>query len=148
MPQTLAEGLVLEEYKNCRQQILEDIKWMDQLEIYCFGAVAAIYVFILTQKQPVLIKVLMFLPFAIAMVGAVRTWALDKTIGTLNDYLEQIEKKHPEIGFTAFYRANRSPVMKASRYMVWPVLPIVTLVFGLVVLICGPFWLKGAPLCP
>jgi hypothetical protein len=148
MSQTAIEGFVLEEYKSCRQQILEDIKWMDQLEIYCFGAVAAVYVFVFTQTQPVLIRVLMLIPLAIAMAGAMRTLALDKTIGILNDYLEQIEKKHPEIGFTTYYRANRSAVMKASRYMVWGFLPIVTLVFGLVVWICGPFWLKGAAPCP
>jgi hypothetical protein len=141
---SLDDELTLEEYKNCRQQILEDIKWMDQLEIYTFGAVAAVFVFIFTQKEPVLTKALIVIPFVISVVGAMRTWALDKTIFVLNNYLQDVEKRHPVIGYTQYYRDNRSQIMKNSRIFVWGVLPVFTFVLALVVWCSGPFWIKAA----
>ncbi len=140
--------LALEEYKSCRQQILEDIKWMDQLEIYAVGAVAAVYVFIFTQTRPVLIELLSLIPPFIVLAGALRTSALDKTIGVLNDYLARQEEQYPEIGFTTYYRANRSPIMKTSRYIVWGVLLFLSIGFELIVLWLGAFWLTGSFSCP
>ena len=40
----------VEEYKSCKQHIVEDIKWMDQLEVYTVGAVAAVYVFVFSES--------------------------------------------------------------------------------------------------
>jgi hypothetical protein len=136
--------LALEEYKICKQQIIEDIKWMDQLEIYTVGAVAAVYVFTFTQAKPILVEFLCFIPLFIVLAGALRTAALDRTIGVLNDYIVQILEKNPEIGFTKFYRKNRSFVMKASRYAVWGILIGLTLLFEVLVLRFGAFWARGS----
>jgi hypothetical protein len=43
-------NLLIEEYKSCRQLLADDIKWMDQLEIYTVGGIAAVYVFMFTLK--------------------------------------------------------------------------------------------------
>jgi hypothetical protein len=138
------DQLALEEYKICKQQIIEDIKWMDQLEIYTVGAVAAVYVFAFTQAKPsILVELLCAIPPFIALAGALRTAALDRTIGVINDYVVQIEEKNPQIGFTKFYRRNRSFVMKASRYAVWGLLLLLTFGFELFVFRHGAFWTKG-----
>jgi hypothetical protein len=138
------EQLILEEYKSCRQQIIENIRWMDQLEIYSVGAVAAVYVFIFTQTKPILIELLSFIPPFIVLAGALRTAAIDRTIGVLNNYIVEVEKKNPEIGFTRFYRQHRSWVMKSSRYTVWGVLLVLTFGFEFIALWLGPFWLRGS----
>ncbi len=132
--------LSIEEYKSCKQHIVEDIKWMDQLEVYTVGAVAAVYVFVFSQAKPTLAVLLCFIPPFIVLAGALRTLALDKTIGVLNDYVVELERKNPEIGFTTFYRKNRSFVMKGSRYAVWSVLLILTFGFPILVLWHGVFW--------
>jgi hypothetical protein len=137
------DPLMLEEYKTCKQQIVEDIKWMDQLEIYTVGAVAAVYVFAFSQTKPLLVELLSLIPPFILLAGALRTAALDSTIGVLNDYIVNIEDKNPQIGFTRFYRDNRSFVMKGSRYLVWATLLLLTIGFEILVLRNGPFWTKG-----
>jgi len=135
--------LSVEEYKSCKQQLIEDIKWMDQLEVYTVGAVAAVYVFVFSQAKPVLAEILCFIPPFIALAGALRTVALDQTIKVLNDYIVEVEKKNPEIGFTTFYRRHRSFVMKASRYTVWSILLILTFGFQFLVVWRGAFWIAA-----
>jgi hypothetical protein len=140
-------AFALEEYKNCRQQILDDIKWMDHLEIYSVGAVAAVYVFMFAQTKPILVELLSFIPPLIVLAGALRTSALDKTIFVLNNYLEEIEKRESAIGYTGYYRDHRSFVMKASRYLVWGVLIVLTFGFQGLLYFVGPFWIERVQPC-
>ncbi|MEA2974589.1 MAG: hypothetical protein QOF19_109 [Alphaproteobacteria bacterium] len=142
-----ASPLLLEEYKNCKQQILEDIKWMDQLEVYVVGAVATVYVFVFAQKEPTLAKLISIIPLFVVCAGALRTAALDSTIGVLNDYLVKIEKQHTDVGYTQFYRLSRSPTMKTSRYIVWGTLLFLSISFAFVTFFWGPFWLNQAAPC-
>ena len=135
--------LAIEEFKSCKQQILEDIKWMDQIEIYSVGAIAAVYVFAFTQAKPLLIEFICFIPPFIALAGALRTLALDQTIRVLNDYLVSIEGSNSTIGYTGYYRKHRSFVMKASRYVVWGTLLLLTFGFEYLVIRHGAFWTKG-----
>ena len=138
----IEEDLLLEEFKACKQHIIENIKWMDQLEIYTVGAVAVVYVFIFAQTKPLLIEALSLIRPFIALAGALRTVAIDRTIGILNDYLLRVESCHKSIQFTSFYRTNRSFVMRSSRYAVWGVLLMITFGFEILIFYVGAFWLK------
>ncbi|MEA2991111.1 MAG: hypothetical protein QOD40_31 [Alphaproteobacteria bacterium] len=133
--------LLLEEYKSCRMQILENIKWMDKLEVYTAGGIAAIYVFMFTLKKSEFVTWVAMVPFILSLAAMLRSLAIDRTIKVINDYLVHLESKYPEIGFTTFYRRNRFPMMKFSRQYVWILLiGTTTAVYG-VVRIFGPFWL-------
>jgi hypothetical protein len=132
--------LQIEEYKICKQQILDNIKSMDQLEIYSVGAIAAVFVFALSQTHAVVITFAIALSFLIASLGFVRFAALDKMIGILNDYVQTVEESTKEIGWTKYYRTKRTQYMKWSRYIVWAVLLGVTTSFLIIVLRYGPFW--------
>ncbi|MGP9810078.1 hypothetical protein ACTZWT_01050 [Rhodopseudomonas sp. NSM] len=134
-------ALLLEEYKSCRQLLADDIKWMDQLEIYTVGAVAAVYVFMFTLKANEFTTWVALVPPTICMAAALRTVAIDRTIRVINDYLENIEKLHPEIGYTTFYRKTRSPTMRHSRQYVWTLLIAATCGGYIYVRVKGPFWL-------
>ena|SRR5712692_1870363 len=133
---------MIEEYKFCKEHILENIRWMDKLEVYVVGAVAAVYVFIFSQTGAILAEFLSLIPFTIVLLGALRTIAIDQTIRVLNNYIEDIETKNPEIGFTGYYRTSRSFAMKSSRYAVWGMLLVLTLFFQILALSKGPFWLR------
>jgi hypothetical protein len=133
--------LAIEEYKFCKQLIMEDIKWMDQLEVWVVAAIAAVYLFIFTQAKSGLVIYLIFVPFLLAGAGMLRTTALDRTIGVLNDYIVILEKKYPDqIGFTGFYRRKRSLIMRISRRIVWWGLLLGTGTILAVTLYRGPFW--------
>jgi len=137
----MSNPLLIEEYKSCRQQLAENIKWMDQLEVYTVGAIAAIYVFMFTLKRSEFVTWVAMVPWILVLAAGLRTAAIDKTIGVINDYLAQLERAKPEIGFTTFYRNNRKPMMRYSRYYAWFLMFVITLgVYGATV-ISGPFWL-------
>lgn len=138
------EALRTEEYKVCKQQILENIKAMDQLEIYSVGAIAGVFVFALSQSDKNIVVLAVMLACLIALLGFLRFWALDSTIGVLNDYVQGLEKQIEKIGWTTFYREKRTTFMSWSRWIVWCVLLFLTFSFQLIVLCKGPFWVaKG-----
>ena len=137
----MSAPLQIEEYKSCRQHLAENIKWMDQLEVYTAGAIAAIYVFMFTLKRAEFVTWVAMVPWILVLAAGLRTAAIDKHLGVINDYLAQLEQANPEIGFTTFYRQNRKPMMKYSRYYTWFLMLLITFgVYGVTV-ISGPFWL-------
>ena len=134
-------NLLIEEYKSCRQLLADDIKWMDQLEIYTAGGIAATYVFMFTLKAGEFTTWVALVPCVICFAAMLRTIAIDRTIGVINDYLVSIEERYPEIGYTKFYRKNRRPTMRHSRQYVWSILLLATSGIYFAVRIKGPFWL-------
>ncbi|MGB7258342.1 MAG: hypothetical protein WBD48_09725 [Pseudolabrys sp.] len=133
--------LLIEEYKACRQLLADDIKWMDHLEIYTAGGIAAVYVFMFTLKAGEFTTWVALVPCVISFAAMLRTVAIDRTIGVINDYLITLERKYPEIGYTSFYRNNRRLTMRYSRIYVWFLLIGATIGIYLTVRIKGPFWI-------
>ena len=81
------------------------------------------------------------LPLLITFVGFLRFWALDKTIGTYNDYIRSIEYKYPKLGLTGYYRkrrdvnmASRTLTLMETRYILWGFLGIVYIIYFLFIL--------------
>ncbi|WP_047310070.1 hypothetical protein [Rhodopseudomonas palustris] len=135
-------GLKQEEYKICKQQVLENIKAMDQLEVYAVGAIAAIFVFALTQTERLIVVLAISTAFMVVVYGFVRFKALDHVIGVLNDYVEKLEDDSSNsIGWTKYYRGNRSPYMRHSRHLVWYFLGVSIFFLDLYLIACGPFWI-------
>jgi hypothetical protein len=134
------DPLAVEEYKICRQQIVENIKAMDALEIYTVGAVSAIYVFMFSQTNALIIKSASVMPFLISSLAALRFIALDRTIGLLNDYLVIREASAKTIGWIGHYRAHRTPYMRQSRNIVWLLLVGLTFVGAIAILSSGQLW--------
>ncbi len=137
--------LKIEEYKFCKQQIMENIKIMNQIEIYVIGAIAAVYVFAIAQRDIAVATSAVAIASLIALLGAVRVRALDQTIRVLNDYVQKIEKNELDIGWTSFYRQKRSRYMNWSRIVLWVSLVLLTIGCAIFVMVFGPFWIKPIP---
>jgi len=131
--------LVEEEYKLCRGLIVENIQIIEKTEVYAVGAAAATMAFCATQSGRLLVSLACWLPLIISLLGAVRFWGVDVTIGRINDYLERMEVAHPELGWTTFYRLSRPRALKSSRLIFWAILIGVSLIFAAVTVTHGPY---------
>jgi hypothetical protein len=128
----------LAEFQSLRLQILENIKAMDQNEIYMLGAVAAVYVLIFQETTAAkLVPMIIWAPCVLVLAGYLRFLALDAIIGTINNYLET---KEGTGDWVRFYRKERKPLMRESRHFFWTLVGSVTLVSAIIVSCKGVFW--------
>jgi hypothetical protein len=143
------DKLLVEEYKSCRDLIGRNIEIIERSEVYAIGATAAIAVFCLSRSasQITIAKTACWMTLLIPILGLVRFIGVDDTIDKINNYLVELEKKHPSIGWTTSYRAqNRYKILKKSRYAIWVVLIVFSIVFIGFIYCAGP--LGAAPHTP
>ena len=125
------DKLLVEEYKSCRELIAKNIDIIEKTEVYAVGASAAIFVFSLSATVRAVAIAAAWLPLVIAILGVVRFYGLDDTIDKINNHLVVLEKKYHAINWTTFYREhNKKKVLKKTRYGIWIMLIIVSLLFG------------------
>jgi len=140
--QTVAKNvegsLVIEEYKSCRELLSKNIDIIEKTEVYAVGAAAAASAFCLSSTVDAVARFSCWLPLAISVLGLVRFVGIDATIGKINNYLVSIETKYPVISWTQSYRQqNTIKVLKGSRYIIWVVLILCSIAFGIYIAIHG-----------
>lgn len=122
------DGLLVEEYKSCRELILKNIDIMEKTEVYATGACAAIFVFSLQSSDHIVSVITAWLPVFITMLGFLRFYGLDDVIDKINGHLVELETRNPPLNWTKYYRAhNTSKVLKKTRYSFWFALFVTTL---------------------
>ena len=123
------DGLLIEEYKSCRELILKNIDIMEKTEVYATGACAAIFVFSLQSSDRIVSVVTAWLPIIITILGILRFYGLDDVIDKINGHLIELERAHPPLNWTTYYRANNSSkALKKTRYGFWAALLAATLI--------------------
>ena len=80
---------IIEEYRSLVVEMQKLMTEARQLELYCAGAVAAIYSWFLTSK--VSIEIAWFLPIVIPVLGLLRSWALYQRVKQISVYIRKIE---------------------------------------------------------
>jgi hypothetical protein len=122
------DGLLIEEYKSCRELILKNIDIMEKNEVYATGACAAIFVFSLQSSDHIVSVVTAWLPVIITILGFLRFYGLDDVIDKINGHLVELETGHPPLNWTKYYRTNNSAkVLGKTRYGFWLALFATTL---------------------
>jgi hypothetical protein len=96
----IAERLLIEEYKSCRELIAKNIDIMEKTEIYAVGASAAIMLFSLSATVRTVGIVSAWLPAVIAFLGFARFIGIDDVIDKINDYIQTLETGNPSINWT------------------------------------------------
>jgi hypothetical protein len=120
-------GLLIEEYKSCRELILKNIDIMEKNEVFVTGACAAIFVFSLQSSDHVVATITSWLPPVITALGWLRFYGLDNVIDKINGRLIEIESAHPPLHWTTYYRAHNKPkILKRTRHALWIVLGLST----------------------
>jgi hypothetical protein len=71
-------------------------------------------------------------------LGLIRFFGLNSVIGTLNDYIEDVEKDHKLINWTTYYRKNRGRMLFLSKCAFWLILVGGGLAFACFVHRVGP----------
>jgi hypothetical protein len=143
----IAEQLLIEEYKSCRELIAKNIDIIEKTEVGAVAACAAIFVFSLSASTRAVAIVSAWLPLVIAILGFLRFYGLDDTIDKINSRFVELEKIYKLIHWTTFYREkNKKKVLKRTRYAIWFVLMLVSLGFGTYMLCNAPLvGVSGAP---
>jgi len=140
----MSADLSQSEFEALRASIAENIKTMDQNEVYLIFGIASIYFLVALDKDTgdITVKFSLWISFFLVVLAFLRYRALDSIIGITNDYLKKLEEYNPSIGWTSFYRDpdNRSILMPGSRYVFWTVLGLLTGMMALYVQFCGVFW--------
>jgi hypothetical protein len=122
------DGLLIEEYKSCRELILKNIDIMEKNEVYATRACAALFVFSLQSADHIVSVATAWLPVIITVLGFLRFYGLDDVIDKINGHLVELETKHPPQNWTKYYRANNSSkVLKRTRQDFWLALFATTL---------------------
>ena len=122
----------LEEYKLLTQEIKDLLKEARQLELYCGGAVAAIfswYVTVNLTSGPG-----WFLPLLIPLLGIIRSWAFHERAQQISKFLMKIEasvlgNKEMLGGWEIYYAKIRSHGITPSGLLFWIILTLVCLIF-------------------
>jgi hypothetical protein len=118
----IEERLLIEEYKSCRDLIARNIDIIERTEVYAVGAAAASATFSLAATDSLLSDATCWIPLAISLLGLIRYIGIDSTIHKINNYLEEVERKYPLLGWTRSYRKqNKWKILKATRYVIWGV---------------------------
>ncbi len=80
---------IIEEYKSLIAEIQTLMVEARQLELYCAGAVAAMYSWFLTSNVSVALA--WFLPVVIPILGLLRSWALYERVRQMSAYVRKTE---------------------------------------------------------
>lgn len=120
--------LMLEEYKSLIEEIKSLAVETRQLELYCAGAVFAIYSWFFTSNMT--IKFAWLFPVLIPLLGLIRSWAFYRRIRQISDYIKLIESQYfadlPEIsGWESHYGAIRTHGLTPTAIIYWLILILV-----------------------
>ncbi len=125
---------VIEEYRTLIAEMQKLMAEARQLELYCAGAVTAIYSWFLTSK--VSMEIAWFLPIIIPVLGLLRSWALYERVKQISDYIRKAESvylsNNSDIeGWENNYKKIREHGLTPTGILFW----------GLLVLLCliAPF---------
>jgi hypothetical protein len=132
------DSLLLEEYKSCRDLLKTNIDIMEKSEIFVVGAAAAAAAFCLSSKNETVVLLSSYLPLALSVLGLIRFLGLNSVIGTINNYIEGVEKNHKAINWTTYYRNKRGRMLFLSRWAFWILLVGGSLAFAYFVYRMGP----------
>ena len=122
----------LEEYKLLTQEIKDLLKEARQLELYCGGAVAALYSWYITVNLTSGIG--WFLPLLIPVLGIIRSWAFHDRAQQISKFLMKIEasvlgNNEMQGGWEIYYAKIRSHGITPSGLLFWIILTLVCLIF-------------------
>jgi hypothetical protein len=129
MPDGNDDGLLIEEYKSCRELILKNIDIMERNELYAAGASATLFVYSLQSLDHLVSVITAWLPVIVAVLGFLRFFGLDDVIDKINGHLVEVETAHPPLNWTTYFRAhNPCRLLKRTRQLFWFILFAATLV--------------------
>jgi hypothetical protein len=122
----------LEEYKLLTQEIRDLLKEARQLELYCGGAVAALYSWYVTVNLTSDFG--WFLPLLIPVLGIMRSWAIHGRARQMSKYLMKIEasvlgNKEMLGSWEIYYAKISSHGITPSGILFWLFLTLVCLIF-------------------
>lgn len=80
---------VIEEYRSLTAEMQKLMAEARQLELYCAGAVAAIYSWFITSN--VSAELAWFFPVVIPVLGLLRSWALYERVKQISGYIRKTE---------------------------------------------------------
>lgn len=125
----------LEQYKSLTQEIKDLLKEARQLELYCGGAVAALYSWYATVGLTSDIG--WYLPLLIPILGVIRSWAFHERARQIAGYLMKIEATELGangnlVGWESHYSKIRSHGITPSGLLFWLLLTAVCLLFPFV----------------
>ena len=122
---------VIEEYTSLIAEIQKLMAEARQLELYCAGAVAAIYAWFLSSN--VSIEVAWFLPIMIPVLGLLRSWALYQRVKQISDYIRKTESvylsNNSDIeGWETHYKKIREHGLTPTGILFWGILVLLCLI--------------------
>lgn len=114
---------MIEEMKAARVRIEEEIKAINQFEVFSLTVIGAMYfVFFQFKIQDAgLIRVLSLLPVAICLYGIARYTAHRDVIRIHEEYVKKIEEKvFVNLGgLVSYYDREKASRLKYARYLFW-----------------------------
>lgn len=123
----------IEEYKSLTQEVRDLLKETRQLELYCAGAVAALFSWYATANFTNTVG--WYLPLLIPVLGVIRSWSFHERIRQISSYLIKIEasllqsENKELVGWESYYAKIRTHGITPSGIVFWLLLTLVCLVF-------------------
>lgn len=127
------------ECESLRKEIGDTLGEIRALERYVLGAVGAIIAWLATHSKEIglMTRLAWLLPLVIVMLGNIRLYALNKSMGIAATYISDREHgpkniaPYPDKLNWEHYRYDESAHLKLSYWIVWSVLAAVTLGVGI-----------------
>jgi hypothetical protein len=137
LTQQLADDLSLEDFKSCRELLVENIRIMERNETAVVAAVGATITFGVASADPLFTAHLVILP-TIIVLGYLRFLGLRHVIHLADEFTLKIEANLP-IGWATYYRAKSTGLLGRSRHAFWGVLALLAMFYLGFCIRCGPF---------
>ena len=125
------KDFVIEEYRTLVAEMQKLMAEARQLELYCAGAVAAIYSWFFTSK--VSIELAWFFPIIIPLLGLLRSWALYERVKQISKYIRETElfflsNEERINGWENNYKKIREHGLTPTGILFWAVLVLSCLI--------------------
>ena len=136
----LPQDLSVENFKVCRELIVENIRIMERNETYVVGAVAAIIGFGIAQQDRTIFIIHALVAAVVVALGALRFAGLHHVIQLGDEYSRIVEKElATKVRWATYYQEHTHGTLGKSRLAFWIVLGLL-IAFYLGYCIChGPF---------
>jgi len=126
-----ASDFLIEEYKSRVHEMRELMAEARKLELYCAGAVAAIYSWFAAVNLEN--TVAWYIPLLVPVLGLIRSWAFYVRVRQISEYIRDIEshflsKVEQPQGWENDYAKIRAHGLTPSGLLFWAVLVLVCLV--------------------
>lgn len=89
----MSNEFLIKEFEMLRKKMDECVAEFRALERYAILASAAVYSFAFTSTGMPYKNLIFWIPLLIALLGALRAWALSKYIGLIGSYIAELEVK-------------------------------------------------------